>query len=77
MTSSLFAPSANPFEVAARMFEPTPVSPFAADPVGWVQGELGDHLWSKQQAIAESVRDNRRTAVKSCHNAGKASWLPG
>lgn len=54
------------------MFEPTPISPFVADPVGWVQGQLGDHLWSKQREIAESVRDHRRTAVKSCHNAGKS-----
>lgn len=51
------------------------------DPVGWVRDRLGEHLWSKQQHIAESVRDNRRTAVKSCHDSGKsflasrlASW---
>lgn len=42
------------------------------DPVGWVRDRLGEHLWSKQRDIAESVRDNRRTAVKSCHNAGKS-----
>jgi hypothetical protein len=74
MTASLFAPSADPFEVAARMFEPPPVSPYLHDPVGWCQQRLGEHLWSKQREIAESVRDNRRTAVKSCHNAGK-SWI--
>jgi hypothetical protein len=73
VTASLFAPSVDPFEVAARLFEPSPVSPFAADPVGWCQDRLGEHLWSKQRQIVESVRDNRRTAVKSCHNAGK-SW---
>lgn len=72
MTASVFAATENPFEAAARMFEPAPLSPFVNDPVGWVQGELGDHLWSKQRQIAESVRDHRRTAVKSCHNAGKS-----
>ncbi len=44
------------------------------DPVGWCENRLGEFLWSKQREIAESVRDNRRTAVKSCHNAGK-SWI--
>lgn len=51
------------------------------DPVGWVRDRLGEHLWSRQREIAESVRDNRRTAVKSCHDSGKsfvasrlASW---
>lgn len=58
--------------MAARMFEAPPESPYINDPVGWVQNELGDHLWSKQREIAESVRTNRRTAVKSCHNAGKS-----
>jgi phage terminase large subunit-like protein len=72
MTASMFAPPVDPFEAAARMFEPTPLSPYVSDPVGWVQGQLGDHLWSKQRVIAESVRDHRRTAVKSCHNAGKS-----
>ena len=59
-------------EAAARYVE---------DPVGWVRDRLGEHLWSKQRAIAESVVQNRRTAVKSCHDAGKshiasrlASW---
>ncbi|WP_433460708.1 hypothetical protein [Micromonospora sp. CA-248212] len=62
------------WEAAARQFEPAPVSPYLHDPVGWVNNELGEHLWSKQRAIAESVVTNRRTAVKSCHNAGK-SWI--
>lgn len=40
-------------------------------PVEWVQEQLGEVLWSKQRDILESVRDNRRTAVKSCHDVGK------
>jgi len=38
----------------------------------WVEEKLGEHVWSKQRKIAESVRDNRRTAVHSCHQAGKS-----
>ncbi|MFI1194069.1 hypothetical protein ACH4T9_12540 [Micromonospora sp. NPDC020750] len=72
MSASVFAPALDPFEAAARMFEPAPVSPYLTDPVGWVNNELGEHLWSKQRDIAASVVSHRRTAVKSCHNAGKS-----
>lgn len=41
-------------------------------PVEFCQNVLMDHLWSKQKEILESVRDNRRTAVVSCHSAGKS-----
>lgn len=53
-------------------FQPKQPSPYLTDPVGWVRDKLGEHLWSKQRDIAESVVVNRRTAVKSCHNAGKS-----
>lgn len=33
---------------------------------------VGVDLWQKQIEIAESVRDHRRTAVKSCHASGKS-----
>lgn len=45
---------------------------FQQEPDQWVGVVLGEHLWSKQKAIFRSVRDNRRTAVKSCHEAGKS-----
>lgn len=60
------------------MFEPPkPPEPpkdhrYVSDPVGWVRDKLGEHLWSKQREIVESVRDNRYTAVQSCHDAGKS-----
>ncbi|MFI6296844.1 hypothetical protein ACIBEJ_35005 [Nonomuraea sp. NPDC050790] len=47
-------------------------NPYLNNPVGWVKDRLGGHLWSKQREIAESIVTNRRTAVKSCHNAGKS-----
>jgi len=46
----------------------------ANDPVGYIQTVLGEFLWSKQQEMAEAVRDHRRVAVHACHNTGK-SWL--
>lgn len=42
------------------------------DPVGFVTDALGETLWSKQRAILESVRDNKRTAVPACHAPGKS-----
>lgn len=42
------------------------------DPVGFIQDRLGEYLWSKQREIAESVRDNPRTVVRSCHASGKS-----
>jgi hypothetical protein len=46
---------------------------YAADPALWAREKLGEHFWSKQVEIADSVRDNRLTAVQSCHGVGK-SW---
>lgn len=42
------------------------------DPAGFLGEWMGADLWSKQIEIAESVRDYRRTAVKSCHASGKS-----
>ncbi|KUF18456.1 hypothetical protein [Streptomyces silvensis] len=54
---------------------------YAHNPIGWVQERLRQTVWSKQREIMLSVRDHRRTAVRSCHGAGKshtaslvASW---
>jgi hypothetical protein len=38
----------------------------------WPQKRLKVHLWSQQQAIRESVRHNRYTAVPSAHDLGKS-----
>jgi len=45
---------------------------YLKDPVRWTTEILKEHLWSKQKTVMESVRDNRRTAVPSCHGAGKS-----
>lgn len=47
---------------------------FRREPADWIVHELGEFAWSKQREIANSVRDNRRTAVHACHEIGK-SWL--
>lgn len=59
-------------EHAAKLFETPAPEYYLANPEAWVRDKLGEHLWSKQVAIAESVRDVRRTAVKSCHGVGKS-----
>lgn len=44
-----------------------------ADPVAWVQKQFGFQPWAKQAEVLESVRDNRVTAVRSCHAIGKST----
>lgn len=51
-----------------------PPSHQVADPTQWVQSKLGEFPWSRQRDILDSLRDNRKTAVQSCHGIGK-SWL--
>jgi hypothetical protein len=46
------------------------------DPAFFVSEILGDDAWETQIEIMESVRDNRVTAVPSCHSSGK-SWTAG
>jgi hypothetical protein len=41
------------------------------NPVKFAENVLGGFLWSKQREVIESVRDNRRTAVRSGHGVGK------
>jgi hypothetical protein len=41
-------------------------------PDSWASEALGSSLWSKQKEILQSIRDNRRTAVRSCHGSGKS-----
>jgi hypothetical protein len=59
------------YEHAARSFEKTVALPLK-DPVDFAERRLRIHLWSKQRDIATSVKEHRRTAVRSCHDAGKS-----
>ena len=56
---------------AARV-EQDRLAVYATDPDGFVTSRLGEHLWSKQREVAQSVVEHRRTAVKSCHAVGKS-----
>lgn len=53
-------------EAAARALR------YRNDPAAWVGERLGEFFWSKQRLIAETVRDNRRTAIRSGHGVGKS-----
>lgn len=50
-------------------------SKYMTDPGLWVRERLHQRVWSKQEEILNSVRDHRRTAVRSCHGVGKATRL--
>jgi integrase len=41
--------------------------------VAFCREVLGFEPWSKQREVLESVRDHSRTAVRSCHGAGKTA----
>ncbi len=43
-----------------------------ADPMQWIDVTLDEFLWSKQRDVMASVRDERKTAVQSCHGIGKS-----
>lgn len=58
-------------QLFAEMADP-PERRWKRDPVGWARVRAGIELWSKQQDIIESVRDNSKTAVHSCHEIGKS-----
>lgn len=45
---------------------------FREHPSKWAKERLGDTLWSAQDRILTSIANNRRTAVKSCHEIGKS-----
>ena len=42
------------------------------DPIFYIERVLREKPWSIQKEIAQSVLVNKRTAVKSCHGAGKS-----
>jgi len=41
------------------------------DPVWFVKYALGGDPWGKQCEFLESIRDNKRTSMRSCHGTGK------
>lgn len=45
---------------------------FFNDPVGWIRYMLDEDLWSGQRNVAQSIVDNKNTAVKAGHGVGKS-----
>ncbi len=52
------------------LYPPTPK--YERRPTDWVHERLGEHLWSRQRDVAQSVVEHRKTAVPACHSAGKS-----
>lgn len=48
------------------------VQHISTKPIFFTSEILGDNLWGKQQDIINSVRDNKVTSVRSCHDIGKS-----
>lgn len=53
-------------------YEATDRARWKADPVAWARERAHVEPWSKQREILEAVRDHPKTAVRSCHSAGKS-----
>lgn len=49
---------------------------YSNDPSLWIEEKAGGFVWSIPRQIAQSVVENRRTAIPACHELGK-SWLFG
>lgn len=64
-------PPASTLGLIADLLDP-PFDPYRTDPVTWVNERLGEFLWSGQKEIAQSLVNNRQTAVQSCHGIGKS-----
>jgi hypothetical protein len=58
----------------ADLLDP-PDNPYVRDPVGWVRDVMGEHLWSKQAEMVESMTKHRKNVVKAAHSVGKTQGL--
>lgn len=58
-------------QATARELEREEVN-YLEHPALWVRDRTGEHLWSMQVEIVESVKEHRYTAVQSCHDSGKS-----
>lgn len=65
-------PRISSFGEAFALRADPPGQKYKEDPVRWARERGGVDLWSKQRDIIQSVRDNKNTAVHSCHETGKS-----
>jgi phage terminase large subunit len=64
----------NPRGVLRALAKADGYTAYRDHPVEFIDEILGEQPWSVQARIAESVRDNRYTAVPSCFGSGK-DWI--
>jgi hypothetical protein len=57
--------------LAKRLNAQAAVINYRDDPALWTRHRTGEHLWSKQAEVMQSVDRHERTAVPSCNAAGK------
>lgn len=71
--NGLFLPSGGKSRISmfAELAAPADAR-YRREPVAWAKEVAGLDLWSKQREIIESVRDHKKTCVKSCHQVGKS-----
>lgn len=62
-------------ELAIRVGLQWPAERWQADPVGFARTILGVELWTAQETILESIRDNKRTTVSGGRKVGKDHTL--
>src|SRR3954467_4780504 len=58
-------------DAAMKYMYPEPAH-YLQNPGDWIRDVCGEHIWSKQEEICQSVIDNKYTAVKACHGPGKS-----
>lgn len=67
----------DPWEIAAREFEPSPISRYMYDPAAWardcVNWEEGGGLTFYQDDILAQLAEHRRVAVRGPHGLGKTA----
>jgi hypothetical protein len=65
---------ASPWQTFADLLDP-PEDPYRNDPVGFVRGVMGEHLWSGQVKMLDAIMKHRKVAVKAAHSVGKTRAL--
>lgn len=56
-------------DILAKKFEQAGM---VDDPTKWIKHVLKEEIWSKQAEVLESLKVNKKTAVRACHGVGKS-----
>jgi phage terminase large subunit len=74
LSAAISAAKQNPKRVLRQLAKVDGYTEYRDHPVEFIRELLDEDPWSIQARIAESVRDNRYTAVPSCFGSGK-DWI--